>query len=150
MAATLDDEIAQLSANPVLTLLDQEALRLIAFSSDTRILRKDDILFREGEKSDGGYFVVSGSIVLEGDGKREVHGVSSLIGETALFTETERPATATVLETTVVRRIPRHLMRRVLTEFPLAAQRLRQHFLGKLGAVSDAMARAHALLPAED
>ena len=43
---SLESEIAQLRSNPVLALFDHEALRLIAFSSDTRILRKDDVLFR--------------------------------------------------------------------------------------------------------
>jgi CRP-like cAMP-binding protein len=147
---SLDSEIAQLQSNPVLALFDHEALRLIAFSSDTRILRKDDVLFREGDVSDGGYFIASGSLVLEGSGITETHGPAALIGEAALFAETKRPATATILEPTVVRRIPRHLMRRVLVEFPQTAVRLQERLKTQAASVGERLAKVHAMLPDED
>ncbi len=147
---SLESEIAQLQSNPVLALFDHEALRLIAFSSDTRILRKDDVLFREDEVSDGGYFIASGSLVLSGSGVSETYGPAALIGEAALFAETRRPATATMLEPTVVRRIPRHLMRRVLVEFPETAARLQAHMQRQAAAVGQGLARVHALLPDAD
>jgi CRP-like cAMP-binding protein len=146
----LDSEISQLQANPVLAHFDGEALRLIAFSSETRILRKDDILFREGDVSDGGYFIVSGSIALAGSDHAEVHGAGALLGETALFAETHRPATAVVQEQTVVRRIPRHLMRRVLAEFPGTAVRLQQHLTQRISDTSSRLNRIHLLLPDSD
>ncbi len=147
---SLESEIAQLRTNPVLALFDHEALRLIAFSSDTRILRKDDVLFREGDVSDGGYFIASGSLELVGSGSAETHGPAALIGEAALFAETQRPATATMLEPTVLRRIPRHLMRRVLAEFPDTASRLQRHLQDQVLAIGDRLARVNALLPDED
>ncbi len=147
---SLESEIAQLQSNPVLALFDHEALRLIAFSSDTRILRKDDVLFREDEVSDGGYFIASGSLVLSGSGVSETYGPAALIGEAALFAETRRPATATMLEPTVVRRIPRHLMRRVLVEFPETAARLQAHMQQQAASVGQGLARVHALLPDVD
>jgi CRP-like cAMP-binding protein len=147
---SLESEIAQLRSNPVLALFDHEALRLIAFSSDTRILRKDDVLFREGDVSDGGYFIVSGSLSLAGAGSEESHGPAALIGESALFAETRRPATATILEPTVVRRVPRHLMRRVLAEFPETAVRLQHHMREQVATVGDRLVRVHALLPDEE
>ncbi len=55
----LDAEILQLQSNPLFALFDAEALRLLAFSSDTRVLRVNDVLFREDDVSDGGYFIVS-------------------------------------------------------------------------------------------
>ena len=42
----------------------------------------------------------------------------AMIGETALFTETDYHGTALAQETTSLMRIPRHVMRRVLEEFP--------------------------------
>jgi CRP-like cAMP-binding protein len=143
----LEDEINQLRSNPVFAMFDLEALRLIAFSSETRILRKDDILFREDDVSDGGYFILSGSMALSGSGGEEILVAGALVGETALFTETQRPATAVVLETTVVRRIPRHLMRRVLAEFPASAARLRSMLHEKVASVTETLNRIHAALP---
>jgi CRP-like cAMP-binding protein len=147
---SLDAEIVQLRANPLFALFDAEALRLVAFSSDTRVLRPDDVLFREGEVSDGGYFIVSGSIALATGETEELCGPGALVGETALFTETQRPATAIVREATVVRRIPRHLMRRVLAAYPGAAMRIQAYLHEKVLSVGDSLARADALLMADD
>jgi CRP-like cAMP-binding protein len=147
---SLESEIAQLQTNPVFALFDIEALRLIAFSSDTRIMRRDDILFRQGDVSDGGYFIQSGSLSIASDDGAETHGPGALVGESALFADTQRPGTATMLEPSVVRRIPRHLMRRVLAEFPGTAVRLQQYMHEKVTSVGDRLARVHALLPDDD
>jgi CRP-like cAMP-binding protein len=145
----LEDEINQLQSNPVFAAFDIEALRLIAFSSESRVLRKDDVLFREDDVSDAGYFILSGSLALSGSSGSETYGAGALVGETALFTETRRPATAVVLETTVVRRIPRHLMRRVLAEFPASAARVRSELHQKIASVTQKLNRIHAAFPDE-
>jgi CRP-like cAMP-binding protein len=145
----LEDDISDLQSNPIFTLFDVEALRLIAFSSETRLLRRGDILFREGDVSDGGYFIVSGELTLSTGNAEEVHGTNTLVGEAALFVETSRPATAVALETTTVRRIPRHLMRRILAEFPGTAMRLRGHMGEKMLGLEASLKRINHLLPDE-
>jgi CRP-like cAMP-binding protein len=145
----LDDEIHRLQANPLLALFDAEALRLIAFSSETRLLRGGDVLFREADSSDGGYFVVSGTLHLASGEAQESHGPGSLLGEAALFTETARPATATAHGPATVRRIPRHLMRRILEEYPDTAQRLKAHLTGKVADIAGRLRRIDRLLPDE-
>ena len=146
----LDAEILQLQGNPLFALFDAEALRLLAFSSDTRVLRRDDVLFREGDISDGGYFIVSGSILLTMGEREELFGPGALVGESAMFAETRRPATAIVAEPSVARRIPRHLMRRVLAAYPGVAARLQAYMREKIVSVGDSLARVDALLIAED
>jgi CRP-like cAMP-binding protein len=143
----LDLEIARLRENPLLSLFDTEALRLIAFSSETRLLRGGDTLFREGDASDGGFYVVSGTLRLTGSGGEELHGPGAVIGEAALFTETQRPATAVAQGPATVRRIPRHLMRRILEEYPDTAHRLRAHLEGKIEEVGARLRRIDQLLP---
>jgi len=146
----LDAEILQLQANPLFALFEAEALRLLAFSSDTRVLRRDDVLFREDEVSDGGFFIVSGAVLLAMGEREEIVGPGALVGEAALFAQTRRPATATVVEPGVARRIPRHLMRRVLAAYPGAAQRLQAYLHEKIVSVGDGLARVDALLAEED
>jgi CRP-like cAMP-binding protein len=143
----LDQEIARLQENPLLALFDSEALRLIAFSSETRLLRGGDVLFQEGDASDGGYYVVSGQLHLVGPGGEETHGPGAVIGEAALFADTERPATATAHGPTTVRRIPRHLMRRILEEYPQTTDRLRAHLAAKVADVGDRLRRIDSMLP---
>ena len=97
----------------------------MAFAAETRILRAGDILFRKGEAADSAYLVISGMIALDtrDDGSPTVHtaGIGHLIGETALFAGTIRPATALARETTTVMKLARTVMTRVLGEFPDAA-----------------------------
>jgi CRP-like cAMP-binding protein len=143
----LDQEIRRLQENSLLALFDPEALRLIAFSSETRLLRGGDVLFREGDASDGGYYVVSGQLNLVGEGGEEMHGPGAVVGEAALFTDTERPATATAHGPTTVRRIPRHLMRRILEAYPDTAGRLQMHLAAKVADLGERLRRIDRLLP---
>ncbi len=146
----LDAEILQLQTNPLFALFDAEALRLLAFSSDTRVLRADDVLFREDDVSDGGFFIVSGTIQLTTGSREELLGPGALIGEAALFAETRRPATAVAADPSVVRRVPRHLMRRVLAAYPGVASRLQSYLRERIVSAGDSLARVDALLIGDD
>lgn len=128
----LVDDVRDLARNPTLRDLEPEALRLIAFSAETRILRAGDILFRRGDASDGGYVVLSGSIALEADGPATIARAPMLLGDTALITETRRPATALAREPSSVLKISRALFHRVLTEYPDSAARLRRTLADRL------------------
>ncbi len=61
----LDDDIANLRRIPLFEDFEVEALRLLTFSAETKLLRAGDALFRRGEASDGGYILTNGSIALE-------------------------------------------------------------------------------------
>jgi CRP-like cAMP-binding protein len=142
----LEDDIGKLARNPTFAVIEPEALRLIAFSAETRILRAGDVLFRRDEISNGGFVILAGSIAMDasGDGAVTARIVRppGLIGELALLTQTRRPATAIAREPSTVLRISRHLFHRVLREFPDSAERLRyslgeklRRFTGELGSV---------------
>jgi CRP-like cAMP-binding protein len=132
----LEDDAGKLSANPTLAALEPGALRLIAFSAETRILRAGDVLFRKDEVSNGGYLVLSGSIALDASDQTaataRIFRPPALIGELALLTETLRPATAIAREPSSVLRISRQLFHRVLNEFPASAAHLRDSLAAKL------------------
>lgn len=125
---SLEAEIESLGKVPLLSCLDEEALRILAFSADPRSLRSGDTLLRRGERSDGGYFVVSGSLVVladEDDREKSIIPAGALIGEMAMITPTENPATIIAREPTNVMRMPRALFQRLLREYPGSAARLR-------------------------
>ena len=142
----LNDDIAFLARQPLLSLMDRDALRLVAFAAESRTLRAGDVLFRRGEGSDGAFLVISGAVALsrDDDGRpaEEIAGPGSLIGELALFAALERPATAIAREPTLVMKLSRSVMRRVRAESPVSAaalahaieQRL-QEFTGELASV---------------
>lgn len=146
----LDEDMTLLARQPLLSLMDRDALRLLAFAAESRILRAGDVLFRAGEPSDGAMLVVSGAVALtaqdHGKPASEIAGPGVLIGELALFTSVPRQVTAIAREPTQVMRLPRSVMRRVLGESPDSAEAIAaaigarlQGFVGELAAVQDAL-----------
>jgi CRP-like cAMP-binding protein len=132
----LDDDIANLRGIPLLEDFETEALRLLAFSAETKLLRAGDLLFRRGDRSDGGYILMNGSIALEksDDGRpaEKILRPLALIGETALIAETTRPVSAIAREPSTVLKITRALFHRILEEYPATALRVRRRLAARL------------------
>ena len=132
----LQDDVRNIASIPTLRDLGPDALRLIAFSSETRILRAGDVLFRRGDRSDGGFVILSGAVVLEtGRGQPTIVRGPALVGDAALIVDTVRPATASAREPSSVLAISRALFHRVLSEYPAGATRLRQTLATRLLAL---------------
>lgn len=124
----LNDFMQQLAHIEMFRLLGPEALRLIAFSAESRILQAGDVLFREGEAADAGIVVLSGGFTLTRSGVPDEIAQrvrpGALIGEMALLSQSFRPATAVASEISGILRVPRTLFLRVLQEYPDCAVRL--------------------------
>ena len=139
----LEDDIAILVQASLFELLDRDALRLVAFAAENRVLRAGDVLFRRGDRSDGGYVVSRGAIALDArdDGAPAafIAGPGALIGQAALFARIARPATATAREPSTVIRISPSLMRRVLEEFPHAAVAMRDAMAAELERLAEGL-----------
>lgn len=103
-------------------------MQLVAFSSRKRRLKAGEFLFHADESGDEGYFLHSGAVLLAkrsggADERRVVAG--ALIGESALYTPVVRQVEACVAEDAVVTAVSRETFRRVLAEFPAAADLVR-------------------------
>jgi CRP-like cAMP-binding protein len=150
----LDDDIAVLSQAPLFNLLERDALRLVAFASENRTYREGDVLFKKGDRSDGGYVVSRGAIALDAsdDGSPEAFlaGPGSLIGQAALFARIERRATATAREPSAIIRVTPSLMRRVLEEFPDAAAAIQDAMAEELTRLTEGLERVRQQLIAID
>jgi CRP-like cAMP-binding protein len=146
----LEKDILDLQRNALLACFDVEALRLIAFNTDTRSLRREDILFRQGEAADAGYLIQEGSMLLKSDESEQIHPIGSLLGETALLVETTRSATAVAIENVSVRRIPRHLVQRILSEYPDTTTRVMAYLQENAAELEQRLRRLDLLLPQAD
>lgn len=134
---------------PLFADLVTDHLRLIAFSATRLELSDGRVLFRADSKALSGFVVMAGEIQLSRGTTDEPivlgkYGPGTLIGESALFVETRRPATATAVGETLVVEIDRTLMRRILTEYPDVAARMHtliadrlMETVGELGALGD-------------
>jgi CRP-like cAMP-binding protein len=126
---TLGEDIVLLTRVPLFSELASDHLRLLAFSAIRLELPAGRVLFRADTKALSGFVIMSGEIELSqhhGEETRTLgrYGPGVLLGETALFVETRRPATATAIVDSEVVEIDRTLMRRMLTEYPEVATRL--------------------------
>jgi CRP/FNR family transcriptional regulator len=126
---TLDADVARLARTRPFSLMPREAVQLVAFSCRKRRLKAGDFLFHAGEPGDDGYFVHSGAILLTKKGAVSDSGrrvrAGALIGERALYAPVIRGVDARVAEDAVVTPVPRETLRRVLAEFPAAAEKVR-------------------------
>ena len=144
---SLDEDLRNLSKIPVFATLENDARRLIAFTGESRALRRGDVLFHKGEKADAGYIVQSGSLSLTHEDQSggvpiEVVVPHTLIGEIALISEIERPVTAYATEPTTVLKINRTLFHRVLREHPISAARLKAFLEKRLHDFAKEMAES--------
>jgi CRP-like cAMP-binding protein len=150
----LADDIAVLATAPLFSLMEHDALRLLAFAGEGQALSTGETLFRRGERSDGGYVVMRGTLALDasGDGTAPafVAAPGCVVGRSALFTRGPRPATAVAREPSSVLRISPTLMRRVLEEFPAGAVAIRHAVADELSLMSAGLERVRRRLASID
>ncbi|MHB2210975.1 cyclic nucleotide-binding domain-containing protein [Methylobacterium sp. CM6257] len=149
----LDDDIAILAAAPLFGFLDRDALRLLTFAAERRELADGDLLFSRGDPADGGFVVMSGTIRLEprvAAAEPVRAGRSALIGQLSLFVRGTRPTEARAEGAAEVMRITPTLMRRVLEEFPRAAQAVHDTLAEDLAGLVADLDRVRMLLDTID
>lgn len=150
---TLEQDIRLLSTVPLFADLGSDHLRLLAFSAIRLELPQGRVLFRADTKALSGFIIMAGEIELseyEDITQRVLgtYGAGTLLGETALFVETRRPATATATQDSVVIEIDRGLMHRMLTEYPDIAARLHARIVYRLADTVGALKRLHPVFDA--
>ncbi|MBV8450433.1 MAG: Crp/Fnr family transcriptional regulator [Hyphomicrobiales bacterium] len=128
-----------------LSVIESDALRLLAFDGVERALEPQSVLFRQGDAADGGYVVISGSVALEREGEiappARLMKSGALIGLSALVVKLERPVTATAREKSLLLKLPRRLVLRVLEAFPDSALAFKQYVEDCLAAQAHALER---------
>lgn len=134
---TLDDEIENLRGIPLFAALEPAAVQALAYSLETRLLRAGELLFQQGEDSDGGFVLILGAIGLSTNGDPQVSHVIrpwALIGEMALVAPSRRPVTARALEPSTVLKITRPFFHQLLEQLPETATQVREFFRDRLMA----------------
>ncbi len=141
----LNSDVDLLRSLPLFERFGDEQLRLIAFSARHETCPEGTVLFREGETADCGYLISDGSVLMTetSDGEdveRAIYGRGALIGELALLTQTDRPATAVTRSECSFLVITRDLLRRVLQEYPDIALELQEYLRDRLSRFSQDLA----------
>jgi CRP-like cAMP-binding protein len=149
---TIEDDIGFFERVPTLSLLGRQALRILAIGAETRYIHGGEVLFNAGDEADGGFVIQEGrfSLASSEDAGTITVGPFTLLGEVALFTETQRPATATALEPSTVLLIPRELFIKMLDSFPDAARKLREILAKRLDTSAREIDNVRAVLDAHE
>ena len=140
----LDETIGLLERVPLIGRFQRDALRLLAFSAETRRLRPGDMLFSRGDRSDGGYVLLAGEIEVTsgGAGRRAgsepdaVVGPGALLGRLALVMRMKRPSSARARTACELMRISPTLLRRIIAEFPDTAERMHDEMAADLAELT--------------
>jgi CRP-like cAMP-binding protein len=146
---TIEDDIAFFEQVPLLQRLGTGALRILAIGAENYTVEAGQMLFVEGEPADCAFILQEGSFDLKSERASEGAVISepaTLLGESALLSQTLRPATATALEDCRVVRISRAMFLKMLEGYPEAAQRLRELIAARAEQWTSEIERVRAAL----
>lgn len=126
----LDDAAHILGAADFFSICDLEQRRMLAFGSDRRLLKPDEVLFRIGDVTPGAYVLIAGSLTSRDKhpGDTDVHTITidqpgTVIGELAMIAKHPRRSTVTAKTESEVLLVPRETFSKLMQQFPdLAAK----------------------------
>lgn len=146
---SLNNDTRHLSSIALFSHFEEEQLRLLAFGSDTMRYAEGTEIFREGQASDGGYYIVDGSVELtlaDYPQRAAKFGPGDLLGEMAMITRNKRVGTAVAKTDCQLLRISRATLIRVLEEFPHLAIGIQQQISSSIENFTTELSRVERLL----
>jgi CRP-like cAMP-binding protein len=150
---SVEDDIEFFQRVPTLNQLSRQALRVLAIGAQSRYVHGGEILFKAGDQAEGAFVIQEGRFQLSpagsADDKEVQVGPGTLLGETALVTESKRPATATAVEPATVVFISRKLFLKMLDSFPETARKLRDLFVGRLQQTTGELGNVRTVLDSD-
>jgi CRP-like cAMP-binding protein len=139
---TIDDTMRLLAQSPFFSVLGPEELRLIAFAAEPLDLPAGRALARAGEAADAAFILVSGVLASVGpDGRTLARHAApgTSVGELGLIIATQWQADYVADSAASVLRLPRGQFRRLLDDYPDAADALRRHLARDVSRLADSM-----------
>jgi CRP-like cAMP-binding protein len=141
-------EVELIRRVPVFSALEPAKQKLLCFSSERLTFEAGEVIFREGDAPDAAYIVIDGTVEITIDtprGPRVVNtlGQSDVVGETAIFGDMLRTATATAKTRIEALRVCKDLFLDVVRDNAEAALELNRiianrlaHTTAQLGAIA--------------
>jgi CRP-like cAMP-binding protein len=150
---SIESDIAFLEQVPFLRRLGAGALRILAIGAENYSVAAGQVLFTAGDAADCAYIVQQGSFELRPQPPADneiVAAPGTLLGESALFAATVRPATATAREDAIVMRISRTMFMKMLESLPDVALGLRELLASRADQWAREMENVRAVLARGD
>jgi CRP-like cAMP-binding protein len=121
----------------ITTFIPQEFLRQVGSGKTTLQIRKEQILFSQGDAAEAVFYILKGQVkltVVSRQGKEAVVAVlggGDFLGESCLAGQPQRLATATSREDSTVVRIDKTVMTRILRDEPTFAELFLTYLLSR-------------------
>ncbi len=126
---SLAQEVELIRQVPILSNLERAAQKRLCFASERVFYGAGETIFRQGDGADAAYIVIDGSVeivIATPAGPLRINTVErhGILGETGLFGDLPRSATAVAMTHLETLRVPRDVFSDVIHGNPMAAQRL--------------------------
>ncbi len=137
--SSINREAHMLAGIPFFAGMDRSRLKLLAFASNALRLEAGETLFRQGDKGESAYVVLSGemNVIVDGaDGAKTVatFGRGELFGELALLCDVPRTATLTAKSDTSVLAMSKDNFIKLVEENPEVSINLTRAIAGRFEA----------------
>ena len=134
---------------PMFSAIEPAKQKLLCFSSERLIFEAGDVIFREGDAPDAAYVVIDGTVeitIQTPGGPRLVNtlGQSDVVGETAIFGDVPRTATATAKTRLEALRVCKDLFLNVVRGNAEAALQLNRILASRLANTTAQLSTAAA------
>jgi CRP-like cAMP-binding protein len=146
-------EVELLRRIPLFSNIDTSRLKLLAFTSERLTFEDGAILFREGDRGDSAYLILTGKVDISvgspnGDVVVASLGANNIVGEMSLLCETPRTATVTAAEPLDTLRIKKDQFFGLLRDLPQMTLEIMRELAVRLNNVNRELSTAHAKLRA--
>jgi CRP-like cAMP-binding protein len=146
-------EVDLLRRIPLFANIDTSKLKLLAFTSERLMFESGAVLFREGDRGDSAFLILSGKVsvsVSSPNGEVVVAAIGShnIIGEMALLGEMPRTATLTATEPLEALKIKKDQFFQLLRDLPQMTLEIMRELAVRLNNANKELSAAHAKLRA--
>ncbi|MDZ4741313.1 MAG: cyclic nucleotide-binding domain-containing protein [Alphaproteobacteria bacterium] len=146
-------EVDLLRRIPLFASIDTSKLKLLAFTSERLTFASGAVLFREGDRGDSAYLILSGVVSVsvaspKGDVVVASIGSNNIVGEMALLGEMPRTATLTATEPLETLKIKKEQFFQLLRDLPQMTLEIMRELAARLNNANKELAAAHAKLRA--
>jgi len=146
-------EVELLRRIPLFANIDTSRLKLLAFTSERLTFENGAVLFREGDRGDSAYLILTGKVDISvgspnGDVVVAHLGANNIVGEMSLLCETPRTATVTAAEPLDTLRIKKDQFFGLLRDLPQMTLEIMRELAQRLNNVNKELSTAHAKLRA--
>lgn len=148
---SIHSEVDLLRKIPLFANIDTAKLKLLAFTSERLAFPAGAILFREGERGDSAYLILSGQVDVAVNSPKGPVSVASIkehniVGEMALLGDMPRTATISATEPVEALKIKKDQFFQMLRDLPQMTLEIMRELAVRLNNANKELSAAHARL----